>query len=335
MGNRFSRSGADQGRTQQLMEPADQQSGARSVAFRDQVLAEQNGALQPDQPPGFLKRHFPHLRWRSVQGVCIVLECVIFLIACLVITPRGYITPEPLANWKLGSSDRTMEQCAYVLQDKYWIELRRMIVPIFLHGNIPHILMSLYFQFSEGTTTEAEFGPVKFFIVFLVTGISGNLLSDAFGVNGVGASTSCYGLIGVQVGRLFVVEWPHIEDMQLKTRLHEHWMRVVGMLAAWEILNWSTIDHYGHLGGFLGGMCLGCVLQKHTSIRFTPLSDQRLFDANNPQQMVAPTKKQRAWASVVLFVLMFGSAGRIYWSSSVTELEMLCPMMWQRYFMEQ
>ena len=37
--------------------------------------------------------------------------------------------------------------------------------------------------------------------------VCGNLMSDAFGVNGVGASTSCYGLIGVQVGRLFLVEW--------------------------------------------------------------------------------------------------------------------------------
>eukprot|EP00392_Amoebophrya_sp_AT5.2_P006211 g6221.t1 len=199
--------------------------------------------------------------------------------------------------------------------------------------------MNLYFQFSEGTTAEVEFGAAKFLLLFLVSGIAGNLLSDAFGVSGVGASTSCYGLIGVQMGRLFVVEWPHISDAQTKQRLQEHWSRVAGMLLFWEVMNWSTIDHYGHLGGFLSGACIGCLLNKQRSVRFSPLpggaGDAGVYGGGgngNGSAMVAPTRKQRAWSAVFLGALIFGSAFRIYWTAPEGELEILCPQLRRRYF---
>merc|ERR1711975_169803 len=85
-------------------------------------------------------------------------------------------------------------------------------------------------------------------------------------MGGVGASTSCYGLIGVQLGRLFVVEWPHIVSDEVKDRLKQHWVQVGAMLVFWELMNWKTIDHFGHLGGLLGGACMGVFLMKQCNM---------------------------------------------------------------------
>ncbi|CAD7922362.1 unnamed protein product [Amoebophrya sp. A25] len=317
---------------------ADEDTGrireVRSMTLGD--LSQDNARGGTPEDPGILKRNFPYLRWASVQGCCIILELLVFVFACVAVTPRGWVTPHPLANWKLGSSDRTMEQCAYSLRGSYLIELRRTIVPIFLHMNIPHILFNVYFQFSEGTRTEVEFGSAKFLALFLLSGMAGNLLSDAFGVNGVGASTSCYGLIGVQIGRLFIVEWPHIQDAGMKTRLHEHWMRVGGMLVLWEVLNWQTIDHFGHGGGLLAGICLGCVLDKGQSVRFSPLTDSQMYatSANGGGGLIGPTPRQRGYATSVLTILMLGSAAMIWYGGRGTDLELICPMLWRRYFKE-
>ena len=92
--------------------------------------------------------------------------------------------------------------------------------------------------------------------------VCGNLLSDAFGVNGVGASTACYGLIGVQLSRLFIVEWRYIANEDVKDSLKRYWLQTAGFLAFWEFINWQTIDHFGHLGGLLGGLCCGLLLNK-------------------------------------------------------------------------
>lgn len=89
--------------------------------------------------------------------------------------------------------------------------------------------------------------------------LSGNIMSDAFGVSGVGASTACYGLIGVQLGRQFLVEWPFVTDEAEKVRISQHYAQNCGMLVMWEIMNWSTIDHFGHGGGLISGRSRSCV----------------------------------------------------------------------------
>jgi len=205
-------------------------------------------------------RIFPSFTWRSVIGVTVAVQLVVYVVSCAVVTPRGWVAPSNLANWKLGSSDSTQEACASEFPFSYGYELRRMFVPIFLHGNILHIALNLYFELSAGPDMEAQFGPLRFALLFFASGVSGNLLSDAFATNGVGASTACYGIIAVSFASL-AVQWGGLSSEQ-KQAAKQGVMQSVGFLLFWEVMNWNVIDHYGHGGGFLGGFLLAVALDK-------------------------------------------------------------------------
>ena len=64
-----------------------------------------------------------------------------------------------------------MERCAWEFPSLYWYEIRRLVVPIFLHGGLMHIAFNLYFQFGQGTVSEVEFGRQRFFWLFIVAGV--------------------------------------------------------------------------------------------------------------------------------------------------------------------
>merc|ERR1719491_1121479 len=111
--------------------------------------------------------------------------------------------------------------------------------------------MNLYFECSSGPQIEQESGPFRFAVLFIGSGLMGNLLSDSFGVNGVGGSTSCFGLIGMDMA-IWYQRWPQLEEWE-KANVKQMLMMRVGGLLAWEIIMWKEIDHFGHLGGFIGG----------------------------------------------------------------------------------
>lgn len=74
-----------------------------------------------------------------------------------------------------------------------------------------------------------------------------------------------------------------------------HWARIAGFLLFWEVLNWDVIDHYGHLGGCIGGVLMSCMLFKQTSARFM---------GDDPSVFNQPTKVQQM-GSMVALVVMF------------------------------
>eukprot|EP00928_Gymnodinium_smaydae_P091547 TRINITY_DN75265_c0_g1_i1.p1 TRINITY_DN75265_c0_g1~~TRINITY_DN75265_c0_g1_i1.p1 ORF type:complete len:311 (-),score=42.28 TRINITY_DN75265_c0_g1_i1:167-1099(-) len=197
----------------------------------------------------------PGFRWRSAVGVIVAAQLLVYVVSLWVVTPRGLLSPSGLANFKLGSSSHVAEMCA--IRDhfpKHIIELRRWFVPIFLHANPMHIFLNVYFECSSGPRIEAEEGPLFFMLLFFGAGLTGNLLSDAFGVNGVGGSTACYGIIGMDFARWYK-KWPTM-DVEERESVKQYLLQTCGMLLAWEIIMWKEIDHFGHLGGFIGGFLI-------------------------------------------------------------------------------
>lgn len=195
---------------------------------------------------------FHGFRWRSVLGVIVALQLLMYVVSLWLVTPRALSSPNNIALWKIGTSSSLAGMCA--IRDsfpRHLIELRRWMVPIFLHASPMHILMNLYFECSSGPAIEQESGPLRFAVLFIGSGVMGNLLSDAFGVNGVGGSTSCFGLVGMDMA-IWYERWPQLEQWERDNVKRSLMMRVGGLLA-WEIIMWKEIDHFGHLGGFIGG----------------------------------------------------------------------------------
>jgi len=57
------------------------------------------------------------------------------------------------------------------------LQVWRLVIPIFLHAGIVHILMNLYTQVLLGMQNEFKWGSFRFAVVYIVSGVSGNLLS--------------------------------------------------------------------------------------------------------------------------------------------------------------
>lgn len=73
----------------------------------------------------------------------------------------------------------------------------RLITPIFLHIGIFHIFMNGFTLLYVGQILEPMVGHWRFFVIYILSGIMGNLASFAFGANNVisaGASTSLFGM---------------------------------------------------------------------------------------------------------------------------------------------
>lgn len=86
-----------------------------------------------------------------------------------------------------------------------------LITSMFLHGGLMHLLCNMITMYYIGTVIEDVFGPVRFLIIYFLSGIAGGLTSMAVmiaaGENGgvVGASGALFGLFGAY-GYLLVRE---------------------------------------------------------------------------------------------------------------------------------
>jgi len=205
---------------------------------------------------------------KSIVGIFIVLQVIVYIISCWVVTPRALYTPSGPANWKLGSSDHTMDQCAVQVGGKFIFELRRFITPIFLHLNIVHLVGNLSVQVFWGPRMLVTYGSEVYAFLFLASGACGNMLSDAFWIGGVGASTSGMGLIGAFLAQVWLI-W---DSMEAAWR---EWVRNILLLVAvgwliFEMVLWNTINHYGHAGGLLGGFALAVVFTRESPLPVIP-----------------------------------------------------------------
>lgn len=213
-------------------------------------------AQQPrEESGGFRFYGFPDFKWRSAIGVIVALQLGLYVVSLWVVTPRGGISPSGGSLFKIGSSNSAAEMCAF--RDsfpKHIIELRRWLVPVFLHVSPFHIMMNCFFECSTGPRVEERDSALAFTVLFMGAGLMGNLLSDSFGVNGVGGSTSCYGLIGMDFA-IWYQQWPSMDEEQ-REAVKSGMIQTCGMLLLWEVIFWKEIDHFGHLGGFIGGFLI-------------------------------------------------------------------------------
>jgi len=226
----------------------------QQAAQLEQGDAEAQAVDRPSSG-GFEFFGFPDFKWRSVIGVVVALQLVMYVVSLWIVTPRGGISPSGGSLFKIGSSSSAAEMCA--IRDsfpKHLIELRRWLVPVFLHLNPMHILLNLFFECSCGPRIEKQDSALAFGILFMGAGLMGNLLSDSFGVNGVGGSTSCYGIIGMDFA-VWYQKWPTLDEEQ-RQRVKDGMLKTCGMLLLWEVILWKELDHFGHLGGFIGGFLI-------------------------------------------------------------------------------
>lgn len=152
----------------------------------------------------------------------------------------------------------------------------RFVTPMFVHINLPHLLVNMYSLWIVGPYVEKLYGSAKFVVFWVVTGIAGvvgsylsvqpHLAGGGLGrflfkntdVASAGASGALFGLVGV----LFVF------GIKFRRELPEGFRRAfgTGMLPIIIInlfigyVGRGVIDNAAHLGGLLSGAALATVV---------------------------------------------------------------------------
>jgi len=153
----------------------------------------------------------------------------------------------------------------------------RFVTPMFVHVNLPHLLVNMYSLWIVGPYVEKLYGSAKFIVFWVVTGIAGvvasyltvrpDLATGAFGrflfkstdVPSAGASGALFGLVGV----LFVF------GIKFRRELPEGFKRAfgTGMIPIIMInlvigfVGRGFIDNAAHLGGLLSGAALAALVE--------------------------------------------------------------------------
>lgn len=137
-------------------------------------------------------------------------------------------------------------------------QIFRLVTANYLHGGIAHLAMNMMSLFAVGSALERMLGRRALLALYLFSGITGALGSDAFATArwSVGASTSLFGLVGA----LGVVHWRNRHTTPAHLLPTGDFWRNTLFMNALLIIAAPNIDHLGHAGGLVGGALLAWVL---------------------------------------------------------------------------
>ena len=128
-------------------------------------------------------------------------------------------------------------------------EYYRLITSMFLHGGPLHIAFNMYALYILGAQLEGVLGKVKYIIIYLLSGISGSLLSMTF--NGsttasIGASGAIFGLMGAMLyfGWYYRVYLGNVVKSQIVPLI------LINLAIGFSV---PGIDNFAHIGGLIGG----------------------------------------------------------------------------------
>ncbi|WP_018229893.1 rhomboid family intramembrane serine protease [Methyloversatilis universalis] len=131
---------------------------------------------------------------------------------------------------------------------------------MFLHFGLLHLGMNMASLFDGGRLVERMFGPLRFAAIYVLSGLTGNLLSlIAQGDRAVsgGASGAIFGVYGALLAFL----WQQRDTLERREFVRLFWG--AGLFAAITIvlgLNIPGIDNGAHIGGFIAGLLAGAAL---------------------------------------------------------------------------
>lgn len=156
--------------------------------------------------------------------------------------------------------------------------LETLFTSLFLHGGVEHLVGNLLFLYVFGRSVENEVTPLTFILLYLASGLAGNLLHTAsvfllpeaeLVKPVIGASGAISGIIGA-----YIVLRPHA---RIKTVVMYYYLLIVRIPARFYVLIWFVyqlaigvislgfplgIAAWAHVGGFAAGAAIGSLTRE-------------------------------------------------------------------------
>ena len=139
------------------------------------------------------------------------------------------------------------------LNHEYW----RFVTPIFIHYGLMHFAINSVILYYMGQQVEAIYGHGRFFLIYLLSGVMGNVLGFAFNdmnVQAAGASTSLFGIFGA-----FIVLGIHFQNNPGIQAMVRQFSLFIVLNLVFGLFD-QTIDMYGHVGGLIGVILMGNIV---------------------------------------------------------------------------
>lgn len=138
-------------------------------------------------------------------------------------------------------------------------EYYRLFSSMFMHFGFEHLVNNMVMLLVIGFTLEREIGTIKFLIIYLLSGLGGNILSavwdvmlESFAVS-AGASGAIFGIVGAL---LYVA-------LRNRGRIGEMSGRGLVFMVILSLYYGFTgggVDNFAHIGGLLVGFALSVLL---------------------------------------------------------------------------
>ena len=175
--------------------------------------------------------------------------------------------PEPILY---GFGAKTNYLIGY--KHEWW----RLVTPIFIHVNLPHLLINMYSLWVIGPWVEKLYGSAKFVVFWVATGIAGVLASYLTVIPGshpgviasflikshddpsAGASGALFGLVGVLF--VFGVKYRRELPEGFKRAFGTGLLPIILLNLAIGFVGRGIIDNAAHMGGLLSGAALASVV---------------------------------------------------------------------------
>ena len=134
-------------------------------------------------------------------------------------------------------------------------EYYRLLTSVFMHFGLSHLANNMVIQFVLGDNLERALGPLKYLLLYLVSGIGANIFSMIISINdyelsvSAGASGAIFGVIG---GLLYVV-------VKIRGQLEDLSARQLILFVACSLYFGFTsigVDNAAHVGGLVLGVIL-------------------------------------------------------------------------------
>ena len=184
-----------------------------------------------------------------IQGICVLLYILSILLNTeAAMNPRGGLlsigSPDGKALYLLGMTG------GYAWIQGYWWTL---LSASFLHGGILHILFNLSWLNTLGKIFGSLFGMHRLVVLYVVTGITGFLLSNVMhNAPTIGASCSIFGIMGALI--TFSIRRGGEFGRKLRSQVWA-WV-IIGLVFGFVV---EGVNNYGHIGGLLGGFAMGAI----------------------------------------------------------------------------
>lgn len=133
------------------------------------------------------------------------------------------------------------------------------VTAMFLHFDVEHLANNMIMLIAVGSYIEKYLGPVRFLIIYFLSGVAGNLLSFVNVIHGnmytvsAGASGAVFGMVGALLV-LAIKNRGSIEGLGIKRILFMIFFSLFSGLTS------AGVDNWAHVGGLAAGLIFGFLL---------------------------------------------------------------------------